>query len=57
MVVRASDPVAHPVSPRRHTRAAVATNDPYHVESILVALKYGKSVLVEKPLCQSVDDA
>ena len=35
----------------------VATNDPCHVEPTLVALEYGKPVLVEKPLCQSVDDA
>jgi predicted dehydrogenase len=35
----------------------VATNDPCHVEPTLVALEYGKPVLVEKLLCQSVHDA
>ena len=35
----------------------VATGDPHHVEPTLAALANGKHVLVEKPLCQSVDDA
>lgn len=35
----------------------VTTNDPYHVEPTLAALAAGKHVLVEKPLCQSIEDA
>ena len=35
----------------------VATNDPFHVEPTLAALRAGKHVFVEKPLCQSVEDA
>lgn len=33
---------------------SVATPDPYHTESILTALRYGKHVLAEKPLATSV---
>ena len=32
----------------------MATPDPYHTESILTALRYGKHVLAEKPLATSV---
>lgn len=35
----------------------VATNDPYHVAPTLAALRAGKHVLVEKPLCQTLADA
>ena len=35
----------------------VATNDPDHVQPILASLRAGKHVLVEKPLCQTVEDA
>jgi predicted dehydrogenase len=35
----------------------VATNDPHHVEPSLAALAAGKHVLVEKPLCQTINDA
>jgi len=35
----------------------VATGDPDHVAPTLAALRAGKHTLVEKPLCQSVEDA
>lgn len=35
----------------------VATDDPNHVEPAIAALEQGKHVLVEKPLCQSIEDA
>jgi len=35
----------------------VTTNDPYHFKPTLAALKAGKHVLVEKPLCQTLADA
>lgn len=35
----------------------VATSDPDHVQPTLAALRAGKHVMVEKPLCQSVLDA
>ena len=35
----------------------VATDDPHHVAPSLAGLRAGKHVLVEKPLCQSIDDA
>jgi predicted dehydrogenase len=35
----------------------VATNDPHHVDPTIAALRAGKHVLVEKPLCQTVEEA
>ena len=35
----------------------VATDDPHHVEPTLAGLRAGKHVLVEKPLCQTIEDA
>ncbi len=35
----------------------VTTNDPDHVAPTVSALRAGKNVLVEKPLCQSIEDA
>jgi len=35
----------------------VTTNDPHHVAPTVAALRAGKHVLVEKPLCQSVAEA
>lgn len=35
----------------------VATDDPHHVEPAVAALRAGKHVMVEKPLCQTVEDA
>ncbi|MCX7804826.1 MAG: Gfo/Idh/MocA family oxidoreductase, partial [Planctomycetota bacterium] len=35
----------------------VATDDPHHVEPTVAALRAGKHVMVEKPLCQTVEDA
>jgi len=35
----------------------VATDDPHHVAPSLAGLRAGKHVLVEKPLCQSIEDA
>ena len=35
----------------------VATDDPHHVEPTLAALRAGKHTLVEKPLCQTINDA
>jgi len=35
----------------------VATDDPHHVAPTLAALRAGKHVLTEKPLCQSVEEA
>lgn len=35
----------------------VATNDPDHVEPVIAALRAGKHVMAEKPLCQTVEDA
>ena len=48
-----SDLVADP----RVDAVLVATDDRNHVEPSLAAMEAGKHVLVEKPLCQSLDDA
>lgn len=36
---------------------SIATPDPYHKEPVLTAIKYGKDILVEKPLATTSNDA
>lgn len=48
---------AEMVKDARIDAVLVTTNDPDHVEPTLTALEGGKHVLVEKPLCQDMDDA
>ena len=36
---------------------SIATPDPYHKEPVLTAIRYGKDVLVEKPLATTSTDA